>query len=94
MTAGWVQSIHTMRRDERDLEVKEEKRIEMAIEMGLGDEMNTIPESVSNEVQVPAEGVETAQNRVTSPIVLDEVPKTEIPATEQEDDPKQIADFF
>merc|ERR1711920_871160 len=57
MTAGWVQSIHTMRRDERDLEVKEEKRVEMAIQMGIENDMKAIPESASHEHRPTTDGV-------------------------------------
>merc|ERR1712228_858297 len=77
MTAGWVQSIHTMRREERDLEVKEEKRIEMAIAMGMGDEIKTIPESASNELKptAPTAAEEGGPIQATSPLELDNLPK-------------------
>merc|ERR1712228_1161556 len=106
MTAGWVQSIHTMRREERDLEVKEEKRIEMAITMGMGDEIQTIPESASNELKptVPTAAEEGGQQiQATSPLELDSLPKNSASVgsarkdsgvLDHQVDPQQIADFF
>merc|ERR1712228_400295 len=102
MTAGRVQSIHTMRRDERDLEVKEEKRIEMAIAMGMGDEMKTIPESASNELTPTAAeegGGHPELCQVSSPLEVDvrknsTSVKKDSTVMEQQVDPQQIADFF
>jgi len=103
MTAGWVQSIHTMRRDERDLEVKEEKRIEMAIQMGVDKEIDTIAESANNEMNTtkePAgtdvEGVDGAHILVSSSMELEKCMsiRKDSHLTEQAMDPKQIADFF